>query len=93
MAKNKLVWTQTHQVPGSAEMGVRRLTTADLGVAFQPIVDVTTGQLFAQEALARPKVAEYPNPPALFESRALSETQLSALLPSPSYDEFLCRRR
>ncbi len=68
MAKNRIVWTQTHQVPGTAELGVRRLTTMDLGVAFQPIVDVSTGLLFAHEALARPKVSEYPNPPALFEA-------------------------
>jgi EAL domain-containing protein (putative c-di-GMP-specific phosphodiesterase class I) len=68
MGKNKLLWTQTHQVPGSAELGVRRLTTTDLGVAFQPIVDVSTGLLFAHEALARPRVSEYPNPPALFEA-------------------------
>jgi EAL domain-containing protein (putative c-di-GMP-specific phosphodiesterase class I) len=67
-AKRQLVWTQTHQVPGSADQGVRRLTTTDLGVAFQPIVDVATGQLFAHEALVRPKAPEYPNPPALFEA-------------------------
>jgi EAL domain-containing protein (putative c-di-GMP-specific phosphodiesterase class I) len=68
MPKKQLVWTQSHQVPGSIEQGVRRLTTTDLGVAFQPIVDVATGLLFAHEALARPKGPEYPNPIALFEA-------------------------
>src|SRR5258707_14320367 len=66
--RRKLIWTQAHQVPGTAEIGVRRLTTSELKVVFQPIVDMATGQVFAHEALVRPLVPEYPNPPALFEA-------------------------
>jgi EAL domain-containing protein (putative c-di-GMP-specific phosphodiesterase class I) len=67
--KNKLSWTMAG-APGEIEHGVRRLTAADLGVAFQPIVEITTGRAFAYEALVRPRSPEYPNPIALFEAAA-----------------------
>lgn len=35
-------------------------------MAYQPIVDLTKGTIFAYEALARPVDAPYPHPPALF---------------------------
>jgi len=54
------------EVPGEGQ-GVRRLTAADIGVVFQPIVDMETGRTFAHEALARPKRPEYPNPMVLFQ--------------------------
>jgi EAL domain-containing protein (putative c-di-GMP-specific phosphodiesterase class I) len=73
VAKNKLSWTLSDDppgVPGSAALGIRRLTPGDLGVVFQPIVDIATGRTFAHEALVRPKKPEYPNPMVLFEAAA-----------------------
>jgi len=52
---------------GERPDGVHGLSTADIGVVFQPIVDVNTGRLFAQEALVRCKRPEYASPPVLFE--------------------------
>ncbi len=72
VSKNKLSWTMNDEVPGEGQ-GVRRLTTADLGVVFQPIVDMVTGRTFAHEALARPKRPEYPNPMVLFEAAEKEE--------------------
>jgi EAL domain-containing protein (putative c-di-GMP-specific phosphodiesterase class I) len=66
-SKHKLIWTLAKSTDGP-EQGVRRLGLADLGVAFQPIVDIATGRVFAHEALVRPKSPEYPSPPALFEA-------------------------
>jgi EAL domain-containing protein (putative c-di-GMP-specific phosphodiesterase class I) len=43
------------------------LAVADIGVVFQPIVDMATGALFAHEALVRCKRPEYTPPPVLFE--------------------------
>ncbi|MBV9948075.1 MAG: EAL domain-containing protein [Myxococcales bacterium] len=68
MRNTKLVWTYSDDSQETADQGVRCLTPEDMGVAFQPIVDLTNGRLFAYEALARPKVARYPNPVALFEA-------------------------
>lgn len=47
---------------------VRSLGVEDIGVAFQPIVDLSGGQLFAVEALARPRRLEFPNPGVLFDA-------------------------
>jgi EAL domain-containing protein (putative c-di-GMP-specific phosphodiesterase class I) len=44
----------------------------DLAVAFQPIVSVETGKLFAYEALLRSTDVHFPGPPALIE-RTISE--------------------
>jgi EAL domain-containing protein (putative c-di-GMP-specific phosphodiesterase class I) len=46
---------------------VRALTISDIGVVFQPIVDVRTGITFAQEALVRCRRPEYASPLVLFE--------------------------
>jgi EAL domain-containing protein (putative c-di-GMP-specific phosphodiesterase class I) len=65
--KNKLTWTADGSVKAVAS-GVRALTREDIGVVFQPIVDVTTGKTFAFEALVRCKVPQYASPPVLFEA-------------------------
>jgi EAL domain-containing protein (putative c-di-GMP-specific phosphodiesterase class I) len=68
MEKAKLDWTTDDVADGGVPMqGVRGLTDAEIGVAFQPIVDMWTGRLFAHEALVRCKRAEYTAPPVLFE--------------------------
>jgi EAL domain-containing protein (putative c-di-GMP-specific phosphodiesterase class I) len=46
---------------------VRDLTDAEIGVVFQPIVEIATGRLFAHEALVRCTRPEYAQPPVLFE--------------------------
>jgi EAL domain-containing protein (putative c-di-GMP-specific phosphodiesterase class I) len=46
---------------------VRDLTTADLDVVFQPIVELGHGGTFAYEALTRCKWPEFKNPMKLFE--------------------------
>jgi EAL domain-containing protein (putative c-di-GMP-specific phosphodiesterase class I) len=43
------------------------LTVSDIGVVFQPIVDMKTGATFAHEALVRCRRPEYIAPPVLFE--------------------------
>jgi EAL domain-containing protein (putative c-di-GMP-specific phosphodiesterase class I) len=48
--------------------GTRSLTHDQLGVVFQPIVDIANGKLFAFEALVRCKNPAYPSPPALFDA-------------------------
>ncbi len=74
MARCKLKWTLSgDELPGSADDGVRGLTREQLGVVFQPIVEVSTGRVFAFEALVRCKDARYPNPPALFEAAVKEE--------------------
>ena len=73
VSKNKLSWTMNDEAPGEGQQGVRRLTAADLGVVFQPIVDMVTGRTFAHEALARPKRPEYPNPMVLFQEAEKEE--------------------
>jgi EAL domain-containing protein (putative c-di-GMP-specific phosphodiesterase class I) len=73
----RLHWTDEElgRVQDSAKSGprsTRLITTADLDVVFQPIVDLKTGATFALEALVRCKWPEYKNPAALFE-RAVAE--------------------
>jgi EAL domain-containing protein (putative c-di-GMP-specific phosphodiesterase class I) len=46
--------------------GVRSLTVADIDMVFQPIVEIETGLLFAQEALVRCKLPQYASPLMLF---------------------------
>jgi EAL domain-containing protein (putative c-di-GMP-specific phosphodiesterase class I) len=72
VSKNKLSWTMNSEVSDQGH-GVRRLTTSDLGVVFQPIVDMATGRTLAHEALCRPKRPEYPNPMVLFQEAEKEE--------------------
>ncbi len=65
----KITWTQRPAAVGPPQ-GVRRLTGGDLRVVFQPIVDVSSGRIFAQEALVRCQHPDYPSPPVLFEHAA-----------------------
>ena len=59
--------------PSSGELhrspvaSVRDITTSDLDVVFQPIVDLSNGACFALEALTRCKWPEFKNPLTLFE--------------------------
>jgi EAL domain-containing protein (putative c-di-GMP-specific phosphodiesterase class I) len=52
----------SHALPAS----VRDITVSDLDVVFQPIVDLSNGLTFAQEALTRCKWPEFENPVTLF---------------------------
>jgi EAL domain-containing protein (putative c-di-GMP-specific phosphodiesterase class I) len=61
----KLSWTLGGGDPDAA--GVRTLTVSDIGVVFQPIVDMQTGATFAHEALVRCRRPEYAAPPVLFQ--------------------------
>lgn len=71
-----LSWTASEselsQALSAGSKSTRFLTADDLDVHFQPIVSITTGRVFAQEALVRCKVPEYRNPAKLFE-RAVEE--------------------
>jgi EAL domain-containing protein (putative c-di-GMP-specific phosphodiesterase class I) len=67
MAEDRLNWTfsgDPGQVP--AEGGIRSITTNDINMVFQPIVEMETGALFAHEALVRCKLPQYASPPILF---------------------------
>jgi len=46
--------------------GVRSLTSSDINMVFQPIVEIETGLLFAHEALVRCKLPQYASPLMLF---------------------------
>ena len=62
-------WSETfEQAPDDSEEGssVRRLSREDIGVVYQPIVDLSDGSVFAYEALVRCKLAEFSAPPKLF---------------------------
>lgn len=50
----------------------RLLRREELSVVFQPIVDMTSGALFAYEALVRCSNPRYPDPPTLFEEAVAS---------------------
>jgi EAL domain-containing protein (putative c-di-GMP-specific phosphodiesterase class I) len=68
VARGKLNWTVDSLPAGAMPApGVRSLTDAEIGVVFQPIVDIATGRLFAHEALVRCTRPEYVQPPVLFE--------------------------
>lgn len=65
---DKLSWTHGGVDAASAGVaGVRTLAVSEIGVVFQPIVNVHTGETFAHEALVRCKRPEYLAPPTLFE--------------------------
>ncbi|MES1178598.1 MAG: EAL domain-containing protein [Myxococcales bacterium] len=65
--QDRLNWTFNGD-PNQAgpDAGVRSITTSDINMVFQPIVDIATGQLFAHEALVRCKLPQYASPPLLF---------------------------
>jgi EAL domain-containing protein (putative c-di-GMP-specific phosphodiesterase class I) len=64
-----VLWSENDDL-GSREVSqrpnVRALRPSDIGVAFQPIVDLSTGKTFAYEALVRCKVDAFRAPLALF---------------------------
>ncbi len=67
MSDDRLNWTFTGD-PGQPGAGgaIRSITTNDINMVFQPIVDVATGALFAHEALVRCKLPQFAAPPILF---------------------------
>src|SRR5450432_2767899 len=73
MAEDRLNWTFTGD-PAQAGVGgtIRSITTNDINMVFQPIVEVATGALFAHEALVRCKLPQFASPPILF---AAAETE------------------
>jgi EAL domain-containing protein (putative c-di-GMP-specific phosphodiesterase class I) len=73
---NNLSWTQSDSPETVGD--VRSLTISDLGVVFQPIVDVSTGETFAHEALVRCRRPELSNPAVLF-SKAVEESATGRL--------------
>jgi EAL domain-containing protein (putative c-di-GMP-specific phosphodiesterase class I) len=73
MQRKRINWTlSTEDGDNVRARGVRALTAADIGVVFQPIVEISSGTTFAHEALVRCKVPEYAEPPVLF-ARAVAE--------------------
>jgi EAL domain-containing protein (putative c-di-GMP-specific phosphodiesterase class I) len=66
--ERRIHWTAAGTGESPLLKGVRALTVADIGVVFQPIVDVKTGKAFAHEALVRCKRPEYTAPPVLFDA-------------------------
>ena len=74
MQRKRINWTLSTEEGGDnvRTRGVRALTAADIGVVFQPIVEISSGTTFAHEALVRCKVPEYAEPPVLF-ARAVAE--------------------
>src|SRR5690606_35001589 len=50
----------------TVSVSVRSLSRDDIGVVYQPIVDLADGSTFAYEALVRCKVAAFRAPPKLF---------------------------
>jgi EAL domain-containing protein (putative c-di-GMP-specific phosphodiesterase class I) len=66
MADDHLSWTFTGDPARGGSSVIRALTTSDINMVFQPIVDVRTGALFAHEALVRCKLPQYASPPILF---------------------------
>jgi EAL domain-containing protein (putative c-di-GMP-specific phosphodiesterase class I) len=68
VARGKLSWTMESLPAGSLNpAGIRSLGDAEIGVVFQPIVEIATGRLLAHEALVRCTRAEYRDPTVLFE--------------------------
>src|ERR1700709_2485666 len=67
MAEDRLNWTFTGDPGQMAASGtIRSITTNDIEMVFQPIVDVAPGRLFGHEALVRCKLPQYASPPLLF---------------------------
>ena len=55
-------------------VSVRTLSEHDIGIAFQPIVDVLTGKTLAHEALTRCKHPQFTSPAALFEQASAEQS-------------------
>lgn len=66
--KSGLKWSYSEELCGkpAADAIVRTMTHADIGVVYQPIVELSTGRIFAHEALVRCRVPGLESPPALF---------------------------
>ena len=79
----RMRWTasEKNRVPALLPDGrraIRGITTRDLGVVFQPIVDLSSGRVRALEALVRCEWEEYRAPPALF-TQAVEEESVGRL--------------
>jgi len=96
MLPKHLRWTSQDGKPVRDHVRIRDLTRAQLGVAYQPIVDAHSGKLFAYEVLARCKVPELASPLTLFEravqehacgrlGRMIREEALSHEVPAPLF--------
>lgn len=67
MSDDHLRWTFNGDPnQAGAATGVRSITSDDISMVFQPIVEIATGSLFAHEALVRCKLPQYPSPQILF---------------------------
>lgn len=71
MFPKHLRWTNEDEPAGGA-VRVRELTSAQIGVVYQPIVNAHSGELFAHEVLVRCSVPALQPPPVLFQ-RAVEE--------------------
>ncbi|OQB09964.1 MAG: Phytochrome-like protein cph2 [Deltaproteobacteria bacterium ADurb.Bin207] len=73
--KNQANWTLSEEEleklrKERGDHSTHDLTVQDLDVVFQPLVDLTTGQLYAVEALVRCRWEEYRNPEIFIETAA-----------------------
>lgn len=67
-----LKWTNSDLLRRTGESSsLRDLTLSEIGVVFQPIVDLSTGRVFAHEALARCRTDKFQTPAHLFEQAEL----------------------
>lgn len=75
MIPKHLRWTQNNELaraapapePSADSVQVRELTSEQIGVVYQPIVDAHSGELFAHEVLVRCTVPALQPPPKLFQ--------------------------
>ncbi len=69
MKLKNLIWTSSPPELKNPKKNrpIKSIKAEDIGVVYQPIVDLSTGQLFAQEALVRCKIEAYANPTMLFD--------------------------
>ncbi|MEY2936196.1 MAG: hypothetical protein RL033_6945 [Pseudomonadota bacterium] len=96
MLPKHLRWTSQDGEPVRDQVRIRDLTRAQVGVAYQPIVEAHSGKLFAYEVLARCTVPELASPVVLFEravqeracgrlGRMIREQALGSDLPAPLF--------